>query len=175
MVDMLKGEKINIRALEPDDLKLIKDWNNDPAFKGRFEQIECNSLEELKTWYHSEKDSRWYLVEKKDGEAVGQIMYKIKADYYTVGYIIHHEHRNKGYGTEAIKIMVDFLFLSTPTERVEAQASPDNVASIKVLEKTGFKYEGTIRRALFVRGMYLDGAIYGILREEWESPLALKL
>ncbi len=172
---MLKGEKINIRPIEPEDLELLKCWNNDPEFKGSFEPIECNSLEELKTWYHSDQDSRWYLVEKKDGEPVGQIMNKIKAGYYTVGYIIHPEHREKGYGTEAVKLIVDFLFLSTPTKRVEAQASPDNIASVRVLEKAGFKHEGTLRKALFVRGTYMDGVIYGILREEWKSPQVIKL
>jgi RimJ/RimL family protein N-acetyltransferase len=167
---MLKGEKINIRPLEPEDLELVKSWNNDPEFKGPFEPIECNSLEDLKGWYHSEHESKWYLVEKKDGEPVGQIMNKIKADYYTIGYIIHHKHREKGYGTEAVKLMVDFLFLSTPTERIEAQASPGNIASIKLLEKAGFKHEGTIRKALFVQGRYLDEAIYGILREDGKAP-----
>lgn len=172
---MLKGKMLNLRPMESEDLELIKVWNNDPSFKGPYEPLECNSLEDLRAWYHSERDSRWFIIEDKEGEPVGQIMNKIKSDYYTIGYIIHQNYRNRGYGTEAVKIMLDFLFLSTTTIRVEAQACRENKASIRVLEKSGFRHEGTIRRAMYVQGNHLDANIYGILRNEWSNPHAINL
>jgi ribosomal-protein-alanine N-acetyltransferase len=81
--------------------------------------------------------------------------------------------RGKGYCSEAVKIMVDYLFLSKDTGRIQAQTDPRNIASQKVLEKVGFKKEGTLRRNFFMRGEWRDAYIYSILREEWKEPKIL--
>jgi ribosomal-protein-alanine N-acetyltransferase len=65
--------------------------------------------------------------------------------------------------------------LSTTTIRIEAQACPENKASIRVLEKSGFQHEGTIRKAMYVQGNHLDAKIYGILRNEWRNSQVIKL
>jgi ribosomal-protein-alanine N-acetyltransferase len=48
-----------------------------------------------------------------------------------------------------------------------------NVGSQKVLEKAGFKMEGTIRKAFFLRGYLRDSILYSILRDEWKEPKIL--
>jgi RimJ/RimL family protein N-acetyltransferase len=68
---------------------------------------------------------------------------------------------------------VDYLFLSKHIGRIQAQTDPRNSASQKVLEKVGFKKEGTLRRQFFSRGMWRDAFIYSILREEWKEPKIL--
>jgi RimJ/RimL family protein N-acetyltransferase len=69
--------------------------------------------------------------------------------------------------------MVDFLFLSKNTVRVQAKTNPRNVASQRVLEKAGFTREGVIRKDVFIRGQWQDGVLYSILREEWKEPRIL--
>jgi RimJ/RimL family protein N-acetyltransferase len=69
--------------------------------------------------------------------------------------------------------MVDYLFLSRDTARIQAHTDPRNVASQKVLEKVGFNKEGTIRKFMFMRGEWRDAYIYSILREEWKEPKIL--
>jgi RimJ/RimL family protein N-acetyltransferase len=81
--------------------------------------------------------------------------------------------RGKGYCTEATQLMVDYLFLSKDTMRIQAQTDPRNIASHKVLEKVGFKKEGTLRKSFFMRGEWRDAYIYSILREEWKEPKIL--
>jgi RimJ/RimL family protein N-acetyltransferase len=66
--------------------------------------------------------------------------------------------------------MVDFLFLSNDIIRIQAEANPRNIASQKVLEKTGFIKEGIIRKSVFIQGMWRDGILYNILRDEWTKP-----
>jgi RimJ/RimL family protein N-acetyltransferase len=90
-----------------------------------------------------------------------------------IGYSIIPDERGKGYCTEAVQIMVDYLFLSRNIVRVEAHTSIRNRASQRVLEKSGFKKEGTLRKAYFVRGEWVDSCIYSILREEWKEPKIL--
>jgi ribosomal-protein-alanine N-acetyltransferase len=66
--------------------------------------------------------------------------------------------------------VVDYLFLSRDVVRIQAFMNVRNKASERVLEKAGFKREGTLRRAGFVRGQRTDTYVYGIIREEWKEP-----
>jgi RimJ/RimL family protein N-acetyltransferase len=69
--------------------------------------------------------------------------------------------------------MVDYLFLSKESRRIQAQTDLRNVASQKVLEKVGFKKEGTLRKNFFTSGEWTDMFIFSILREEWKGPKIL--
>jgi diamine N-acetyltransferase len=69
--------------------------------------------------------------------------------------------------------MVDYLFLSRDTMRIQASTDARNLASHKVLEKAGFKKDGTMRKYFFLRGELRDVYVYSILREEWKEPKML--
>jgi ribosomal-protein-alanine N-acetyltransferase len=86
---------------------------------------------------------------------------------------LNPNERGKGYGTEAVQLMVDYLFLSKDLARIQAIANVRNKASQRVLEKAGFQREGTIRKCLFNRGELRDYYLYSILREEWKEPKIL--
>ena len=77
--------------------------------------------------------------------------------------------REKGYCTEAVKIIIDFLFLVIDIVRIQAYTDFRNVASQKVLNKAEFKKEGVLRKFRFVRGEWRDYAVLSILREEWKQ------
>ena len=172
---MLEGHYINVRVLEREDLPLFTSWNNDPEFGGEFEKLEQRSLHEVEKWYETlGPDEKWFIIEKKDGQKVGQIKYVKRGSCFTIGYRILPEERRKGYCTEAVKILVDFLFLSKDIVRIESEVNPENVNSWKVLENAGFTREGIRRRSFFARGKWRDDAIYSILREEWKEPKILK-
>jgi len=81
--------------------------------------------------------------------------------------------RRKGYCTEALNIMVDYLFLSKKTVRVQAATNIDNIPCQKALEKAGFRKEGRLRKSYFVRGNWVDLFMYSVLREEWKNPKIL--
>ena len=170
---MLEGKLVNLRVLEREDLPLFAEWNNDPEFGGEFEPMEQNSLSEIERWYDGEREGEWFIVETKDGKPVGQIMYAPKGPHLRIGYIIHQSERGKGYCTEAVVILVDYLFLSKNIVRIQSQTNPRNIASQKVLGKAGFTKEGVIRKASFIRGEWRDGVLFSILREEWKEPKIL--
>jgi RimJ/RimL family protein N-acetyltransferase len=81
--------------------------------------------------------------------------------------------RGKGYCTEAVEIMVDYLFLSRESMRIQACTDIRNLASQRVLEKAGFKREGIMRNAFFWRGKWTEDCLYSIVREEWKEPKIL--
>ena len=90
-----------------------------------------------------------------------------------MGYALVPSERGKGYGTEALNIMVDYLFLSKDMTRIQAHTELRNIASQKVLQEAGFKKEETIRRLFFNRGEWRDALLYSILREDWKEPKIL--
>ena len=90
-----------------------------------------------------------------------------------IGYSLVPDERRKGYCSEAVEIMVDYLFLSKDIPRIQAHTDIENVASQKVLEKAGFKKEGILRKESFFRGEWRSSCVYSILREEWKEPKIL--
>ncbi|MBU7015931.1 MAG: GNAT family N-acetyltransferase [Theionarchaea archaeon] len=173
---MLEGNLVNLRVLEREDLPLIAQWANDPKFGGEFESFEQVTLQELEKWYETlHSDEKWFIIEEKDGAKIGQIMHIPRGCHFRIGYVVVPEKRGKGYCTEAVQILVDYLFLSRDIVRIEAEVSPENRASQRVLEKANFTREGLIRKSVYARGKWHDGVIFSILREEWKEPHLLNL
>jgi len=110
---------------------------------------------------------------KKDGTKIGTVLHLLNGNYMEIGYIVVPNEREKSYGSEAIKIIVDYLFLSKELVRVQAITGVDNFASHRVLEKAGFTKEGIMRNSAFIRGEWKDGCLYSILRREWKEPKIL--
>lgn len=84
-----------------------------------------------------------------------------------LGYAIRAEDWSKGYGSEAVRLMLDFAFKSLEFHRVTAAIGPDNVRSVSLVEKFAFKYEGRLRDHVFTNGSWRDSLLYSILQGEW--------
>ena len=160
--------------MEKEDLPLYTDWYNDPEFLGEFVWLPQFSRREREKWYENlPPDVKVFFVEKKDGTKIGVIAHFLMGHLLEIGYILISSERGKGYSAEAVQVMVDYLFLSKETVRIQASTDPRNVASQRVLEKVGFKKEGTLRKSLFMKGKWTDLSVYSILREEWKEPKIL--
>ena len=175
---VLEGKTVNLRLMEKEDLALFAEWVNKPEFFGEYNPLRQMSRMEIeKDFDKSTLEQGQFIVEKKDGSKIGYICHFVLVHpcgkLLEIGYSLVPNERGKRYCTEAVNIMLDYLFLSKDTMRIQAQTDPRNVASQKVLEKAGFKKEGTLRKNLFERGEWRDAYIYSILREEWKEPKIL--
>jgi ribosomal-protein-alanine N-acetyltransferase len=171
---LLEGKNTNLRIMEKEDLALFSEWNNDPAFAGEYEPLEQSSSAEIEKWHDSLlSGGKSFIIEKRDGTRIGQILCLPRGPHYSIGFRVVPDERNKGHCTEAVKIIVDYLFLTKEIVRIEAETNPENIASQKVLEKAGFTKEGLIRKSLFIKGEWKDSFLYSILREEWKEPRIL--
>jgi [ribosomal protein S5]-alanine N-acetyltransferase len=83
-----------------------------------------------------------------------------------LGYGVDQAHNGKGIATAAVAQTVRFAFEEAHLHRVEAGVVPRNVASIRVLEKAGFRYEGLARRYLQINGVWEDHNLYAITTED---------
>ncbi len=80
-----------------------------------------------------------------------------------MGYSLDQEHNGKGYTTEAAKLVVKYAFETLNLHRIEAGVMPDNIASIRVLEKAGFHKEGIARKNVKINGRLEDHQMLAIL------------
>jgi len=170
---LLEGKKVNLRVVEKEDLSLLKEWKNDIEFIGEYQSISQETIRDLEKQYDELIEGQWFFIEKKDGSKIGTISHRPVFKTQEIGYAILASERGKGYCSEAVKIMVDYLFPSKDIVRIQAHIDARNVASQKVLQKAGFKNEGTFRKEYFVRGEWRDSCTFSILREEWKEPKIL--
>ena len=173
MNKLLEGKLVNLRVIEKDNLPLLADWSNNIEFFSDMWFPQMSKTEWEKRYDGFTPDTKWFFIEKKDGSRIGTIFHFLNGNYMEIGYILAPNERKKGYGSEAIKIIVDYLFLSKQLVRVQAITGVDNFASCRVLEKAGFTKEGIMRKSGFIRGEWKDGFLYSILREEWKEPRIL--
>jgi len=107
------------------------------------------------------------------GDVVGVVSLAFSAEHQIalLGFGIHNIHRGLGLTTEAIRAVLSEAFNGYPQlSRVEANTDVRNKGSRRVLEKLGFTHEGTSRSGgVTANGRLSDGAIYGLLRSEWQS------
>jgi len=174
---LLEGKNVNLRVMEKEDVPLLAEWLNKLEVSGEYIPLHQMSRTEVEKIFESPHEKKIFIVEKKDGSKIGFITHfyvlHVAGSQLEIGYSLLPNERRKGYCSEAVKIMVDYLFLSKDVGRIQAQTDPRNVASQKVLEKVGFKKEGTLRKNLFVRGEWRDTYLFSILREEWKEPKIL--
>jgi RimJ/RimL family protein N-acetyltransferase len=111
----------------------------------------------------------WVQLAIDNGEGlVGDLAVFVDTDVRTalVGYTIDPAHQGRGYATEAVGALVDRLFDRLRLHRVAATLDPANVASARLLERLGFRYEGCGLKAAYVRGEWGDDDRYAILADE---------
>jgi RimJ/RimL family protein N-acetyltransferase len=81
----------------------------------------------------------------------------------------HPDDRGKGYGTETLRALVGFGFDHIRLERIWLDVYAINPDARRVYERVGFVYEGTLRRAVYRQGQYVDVIRMAILADEWRA------
>jgi RimJ/RimL family protein N-acetyltransferase len=168
---LLEGHAVNLRIAEKEDVPLIAEWWNDMEYFGEHQGLMTISKAKLEKVVL--EDTIFFVIEKKDGTKIGHISGWMRGRMMEIGFALVPSERGKGYGTEAIKIMVDYLFLSKDIVRIQVSTGTKNIASQKALERAGFSKEGIMRKSWYIRGEYRDMYLYSILREEWKEPKIL--
>ena len=109
-----------------------------------------------------------FLVRRTDDVLLGAItldnIRRGPAQAGTLGYWIGETHARQGYMREAIEALVHHAFLTLDLSRIEAACLPENAASRRVLERSGFKYEGVAQSYLQINGRWRNHVLYANLR-----------
>jgi RimJ/RimL family protein N-acetyltransferase len=174
----LFSERLKLRLIETSDLIAIHNLHS------LVETDEFNTLgipedsKETKRiiegWIVANKEeeikSRTFVIEESSmNHFIGLIAINLgnkKHRSAEVWYKLHKDHWRKGYGTEALNRVLDFGFEGLNLHRIQAGCAVDNIASIKVLEKTGMLREGRRRQLLPLKSGWSDNFEYAILETD---------
>lgn len=88
-----------------------------------------------------------------------EVFYNLKSD----------EFKQKGLMTEALKAVLDYGFNVLELNRIQGLVADYNTASVKLLKKYGFEFEGTMRGDYWVDGVFEDSDCYSLLRSNWQK------
>lgn len=121
----------------------------------------------------------WAIVVKEANKVIGNIYFEqdpwTEIETYNLGYIINPNFHNLGYCTEACLAIVNNAFNVLNAHRIEARCNIKNLSSNRVLEKVGFRLEGTLKNNVFFHRdpdgnpIWNTSNIYGLLKDEWDK------
>jgi len=122
--------------------------------------------------FDSNTGIRWAIRDKSSGEFLGTCGFTNWNEFdhsAVVGYELSKEYWGKGYATEAVGTIINFIFAENfhfYVHRVEALILPSNVPSEKLVKSLGFRFEGTLRGKCYWNNDFHDMNMFGILRNE---------
>ncbi len=158
------------------DLEPLYAHNVDLAARGPYYTIDVPSLSTMRLDFAAhgfwEDEAGTLLVVDEDDALLGVLLFFRRVTYphwdsYELAYrLFDHGTHGKGVMTEALGLMVDYLFATHPVNRLEVVIAPENVASIRVAEKCGFQHEGRARGAFRLRGVARDVEVMARLRDD---------
>lgn len=177
---MIYGERIRFRAPEQSDLSLFVKWLNDPEVKHGLAIYLPLSMAQEEKWFEKmlerPQNEQPMTIEVLQGENwvpignLGLFNFDQRARSAELGIMIGNKaYWNKGYGTEALQLLLKHSFETLNLNRVMLRVYQNNPRAIRSYEKCGFRHEGAMRQAHYQEGTYHDVLIMGILREEWKG------
>jgi [ribosomal protein S5]-alanine N-acetyltransferase len=171
---MLTGERVVLRPVRERDLTAFINAHIDISNRGEFFPLGVRPEPVLRRQYAEtgfwERDEGTLLIWDRDDILVGHIEFFRQVSYwdsYELSYQLYGpEHAGQGYTTEAVRLLVDYLFSAKKVNRLALVIVPENTASKRIAEKCGFQLEGTARGAFFNAGHNVDVLLYSLLRTD---------
>lgn len=182
-IEYYGGKRIFFQPLEANDESLIRRWVNDPGVWGLLaRRLPVNELRErefIENLYKPQSDLALGIVVRDQDRLIGVAgLHKIdpasRSAVFGI-FIGDKENQSRGYGTEAVRLMVRYGFRELNLNRIGLSVYADNERAIRAYRRAGFKQEGRCRQANYRDGAYRDELIFGILQEEWEEDGERKL
>jgi [ribosomal protein S5]-alanine N-acetyltransferase len=104
------------------------------------------------------------IADAADDTYLGEILlFAHEHNCAEIAYVITSDARGRGIATEAVRLLTDWAFASLALARLQLKIDPNNIASIRVADKTGYQREGLLRSAVAIRGNRIDVFVYSRL------------
>lgn len=174
MKTYLVNETIRLRAIEPEDIELIYDWENDPGIWEISHTLVPYSKYIL-ALYIKNADKDIYeskqlrlMIDTTNGKTIGAIDLFDFDPYHSrvgIGLLIHNqEDRSKGYASAALELLIDYCFNKLKMHQVYANIEDGNRVSLQLFKKHGFKICGTKKDWLQTDSGWKDEALLQLIQ-----------
>ncbi len=168
------GEQLRLRPAGEDDLAVIERLTSDPEATGEHSWYGWSDPWRFRNRWRENgllADDRGMLMVLRGDERLGFVSWirqqtSMSSYCWSIGVGMRPEVRGLGYGTEAQRLLVRYLFAHTQVNRVQALTEATNTAEQWALQKAGFTREGVLRGYGFRDGAWRDAVIYSVLRHE---------
>ena len=175
----LVGERIYLSPMNKDDTEIYTKWLNDEAVAvnlGQYAKV-ITLASEQKALDDMTSEGYNFAIVKNDDTLIGNIsLFSISntnRSAITGLFIGEKENRGKGYGTEALRLILDYGFNTLNLHSVMLNVFSDNEAGIACYKKVGFTEYGRRRESCFKGGRYVDDVHMDILAREFNSKKSI--
>jgi RimJ/RimL family protein N-acetyltransferase len=183
MMNIFQGERVRLRAGEPSEAAIFREWVRDDTESQRLlYQIEfppprlaAHDAPTGEAQPH-EGDNFPFTIEMLDGQVVGAIHIhhcNQRSGTFMYGISVFPAHRGKGYAREAIWLVLRYYFCERRYQKCTVEVYSFNEASAKLHEAMGFTLEGRLRRMVYTGGAFHDVLCFGMTLEEFQVKAPL--
>jgi RimJ/RimL family protein N-acetyltransferase len=179
MFPTLKTQRLALRPLVDGDIEALFAIFSDPEAMRYWTTPPMKAIAEAEALLrdiqrHAEAETlfQWGIARREDDVVIGTCtLFRIDREHRRceLGYILRRDLWGRGFATEALTALMDHAFGTLDLHRVEADVDPRNDASLRLVERLGFRREGHLRERYFVAGEVQDSVIYGLLAPDWRS------
>lgn len=171
---MLKGNQIVLKPVRDTDIDQLYDFHLDIANRGEYFPVGVTAEPLYKRRYQEtgfwQKDEGMLVIATRGDEIIGHIEFFRTVSYLDELELSYHiyskNHQGKGIATEAVTLLTKYLFYRLKYNRIRLIIHPENLASKRVAEKSGYVSEGIARGAWYNKGRSQDVEIYAITRSD---------
>ena len=176
---ILVGQRVRLRGVRDDDLPALARWEMDAGRMVTQSTLvlppsEAVAKERILKWSANDKDDIGFAIETLDDPPVlvghvGLWGARPKDRCATLGIALGREYVGRGYGTDAVRVLVGYGFREMGLHRIQLVVAPFNPAGIRAYEKAGFVEEGRQRESVLHDGRWYDEVLMSILDREWAA------
>ena len=174
---MLQGREVALRARVESDVPLLH--------SGLYEDVDTHAAADGRAWRPMAPDAEgsqfrvrepspevasFSVIAIDDGRLLGDaLLWQIDPHNRGghIGLAILPEARGRGVGLDVTEVLCRYAFRTLGLHRLQIETGADNVPMIALASRAGFAVEGTLRKAAWVLGRFVDQIVLGLLAEEW--------
>lgn len=179
MTDEIQTERLVLRALRASDAEHMHAYRCDAEI-ARFQSWNAQSLDDVHAFIAEQSalgydEPGWYqlaIASRSSDRVVGDLgVHILENDTHQVelGFTLAPAAQRQGYAAEAVRAILDHLFVVHGKHRVIASTDPRNERSIALLRRVGFRLEAHHRESLWFKDAWVDDLIFALLRREWPA------
>ena len=172
----MHGKMVYLRILEETDILRTQQWINDPELNELMGYLPITRRQQ-EQWYETTVGSTRKFVfavcTQEDDEHIGNVSLGnidyINSNGMLAVFLAAPEKRSRGFGTEAVLLLLEFAFRRLNLHSVYLKTSDYLTDAIRFYSKIGFVQEGVLRQHEYKQGRFVDKLLFSMLRSEFEG------
>lgn len=181
MFEEILTRHLILRDLEASDTQTIFQYRSRPEVS-RFQSWGTQSGDEIRSYIsglsagQTGKPGSWYQVGialRSDGKLIGDCGFHVpesEPSQAEIGIALAPEFHGRGYATETLRALFDYLFVTLGKHRVFGSVDPSNSRSVRLMQRVGMRKESHSIKSVWFKGEWVDDVIFALLASDWISP-----